>query len=372
MNRVFHAKTSSPAINFAIAMAVIYTLLGVTGNSLTIVGLTKDSNLRSQATTKFIISLAVSDLLFCAIMMPLNVAYFVLKREGNFNGFPIELCQFCTYFYYAASGVSLFNLLLITINRYILICKNSKYCKIYTNFNIGLMIACIWFLGCGLIFFPLVGIWGKIGRDIDKYGVKGPSCNILHDEKGHNPKMFYMVLAFFLPCVTIIFCYSAIFLKIKKLQRELCGMFANLNKKEREDDIRQIKMMLTVFLCFVFTFLPIGSFNVIDKHSEYGNSDVEILCHVLWWSSSVVNPIIYVFRNRHYRKAIFLLCGVKPSSIGFNTHSQSHTQPHAQPHEQPHELSNTQSNTQSQPKINRRKSVEEEASRFSFKTTIQT
>ena len=52
---------------FAASSAILLGLVGVVGNLLTVVALTRDKKLRQQATTFFVISLAISDLLFCAL-----------------------------------------------------------------------------------------------------------------------------------------------------------------------------------------------------------------------------------------------------------------------------------------------------------------
>ena len=44
--------------------------------------------------------------------------------------FQIDLCRFFSYFFYATGAVSLFNLVLIRLNQYILICHNEKYKKV--------------------------------------------------------------------------------------------------------------------------------------------------------------------------------------------------------------------------------------------------
>ena len=62
---------------FAAISAVLLSVIGVSGNLLTILALTKDKKLRAKATTSFIISLSVSDLLFCGFNLPLTaVRYF--------------------------------------------------------------------------------------------------------------------------------------------------------------------------------------------------------------------------------------------------------------------------------------------------------
>ena len=59
------------------------------GNLLTVVALLRCQKLRSHATTMFVISLAVSDLLFCSINLPLTASRYVHEewRLGS------EMCR---------------------------------------------------------------------------------------------------------------------------------------------------------------------------------------------------------------------------------------------------------------------------------------
>jgi len=55
---------------FAAVAALVMAVVGVLGNSLTVIALMRDRKLKRKATTIFIVSLAVSDLLFSAINLP--------------------------------------------------------------------------------------------------------------------------------------------------------------------------------------------------------------------------------------------------------------------------------------------------------------
>ena len=51
----------------------IFSIVGICGNLFTISALIQSQTLKVQAATKFIISLATADLLFCSIILPINV-----------------------------------------------------------------------------------------------------------------------------------------------------------------------------------------------------------------------------------------------------------------------------------------------------------
>jgi protein trapped in endoderm-1 len=77
------------------------------------------SKLRSHATTAFVVSLCFSDLLFCAINLPMTASRYMLQKWV----FGDTLCAFFPFFFYGNVAVSLLSMVAITINRYVL--KNS-------------------------------------------------------------------------------------------------------------------------------------------------------------------------------------------------------------------------------------------------------
>ena len=210
---------------FAGAMAVFFTIVGIAGNLFTIVALLRNSSLRKRTTTKFVVSLAISDLLFCSINTLSNAVLF-----NSVMLYELELCKLLTFFFYANGAVSLFNLVLITFNQYILICRNDKYDKIYTKFNICLMILFVYGYAYGMMALPFSGVWG----DIKPMPHKPYFCTIISkNENEGNPKSFFFLMAFFIPLLTITACYCAIYRKMKNAQMEMAKYLPNsLDKSE--------------------------------------------------------------------------------------------------------------------------------------------
>lgn len=113
-----------------------------TGNLLTIVALLKCERLRKHATTSFLLSLTFSDLLFCAIMMPMQAVRYYY-RAWTFGEF---LCQVFPFVFYSNVCVSMLSMILMTINRYILITFQHLYPKIYQTKYIILQLFMAWFI----------------------------------------------------------------------------------------------------------------------------------------------------------------------------------------------------------------------------------
>lgn len=123
-------------------------ITSILGNLLTIVALLKSEKLRRHATTSFLLSLTFSDLLFCAISMPMtSVRYF--NKAWTFGD---ALCKVFPFIFYSNIAVSMLSMILMTLNRYILITFQHLYQKFYKCKYICLQLALAW----GLAFLIMV------------------------------------------------------------------------------------------------------------------------------------------------------------------------------------------------------------------------
>jgi len=83
------------------------------GNLVTIVALLRNRRLKAHATTWFILSLCVSDLLFCLFNLPILASRYF--HEAWVLG--DALCRLFPFFFYGNVATSLMSLVAITINR---------------------------------------------------------------------------------------------------------------------------------------------------------------------------------------------------------------------------------------------------------------
>lgn len=85
------------------------------GNFVTLLALLKCPKLKNHATTAFIVSLCVSDFLFCAVSLPLQAIRFAMK-EWTLGS---NLCQIFPVVLYGNVAVSLLSMVCITMNRFV-------------------------------------------------------------------------------------------------------------------------------------------------------------------------------------------------------------------------------------------------------------
>lgn len=301
--------------------ACLLSLIGLFGNFLTILALARNRRLRVQATNIFVISLAVSDLLFCSINLPLTaVRYF----QQSWTLGP-SLCKLYPFFFYGNYGASLVNMVAIAINRYILIAHFGIYRRIYTSLNIALMVAGVWLFSFGWLLPPLLSVWGTMAEDRRTF-----TCTIQKDARGRSPKMFLFVLGFSLPCLAIIFCYSAIFYRIRASRAAVESSSSPLPsslkngtmvRAQQREDLQLTKTMMTIFIVFLVTYLPNMLANLLDQSLTLPT--LHTMASVLAWTSTALNPIIYTVFNKQYKQAFkAAICSDMRCCSGGDTDSQ--------------------------------------------------
>ncbi|CAL4088029.1 unnamed protein product, partial [Meganyctiphanes norvegica] len=112
---------------FAAIASIVFIVVGVAGNLITIIALSRNLKLRIHTTTYFVVSLCVSDLLFCTINLPLIASRYIHEAWILGDG----LCKIFPFFFYGNVAASLTSMVLITINRYVRVAHNTVYHLIY-------------------------------------------------------------------------------------------------------------------------------------------------------------------------------------------------------------------------------------------------
>lgn len=316
-------KYPREATILAAICAVLFCVIGVVGNFVTILALIQCPKLRTHATTAFVLSLCISDLLFCAVNLPLTAARYIYEKWilGD------ALCKLFPVLFYGNVAVSVLNMVAITLNRYVLISCFEHYSKFYSRISICMQLLCTWGIAFLIMLPPLIGIWGQLGLDPSTF-----SCTIL-EKDGKSPKKVIFLVGFVLPCVVIILAYSCIYCSVRKSKRKLRShqpIPADKRASRREkDDTRLTKLMALIFVCFLCCFLPLMLVNVFDDKITF--PVFHVLASILAWASSVINPFIYAASNRQYRTAYKKLLRNVKTSVAFSDSRHSNNSIRSKP-----------------------------------------
>ena len=69
------------------------------------------------------------------------------------------------------------------------------------------------------------------------------------------------------------------------------------------------KMMAILFIVFLVTYLPSSIIKQFDD--DYNYPKIHVICYIINWIAVVINPVIYLVSQEHYRVALALYMGVK-------------------------------------------------------------
>ncbi|XP_038054579.1 protein trapped in endoderm-1-like [Patiria miniata] len=304
-------KYSSAVQYTTLVIGIPVDILGFFGNLMTIVVVSKTPVLRTP-TNLFIISLSVSDLMYCCIVLPVLLTTFY----SNAWIFGSAFCQVHPLFMFTFVGSTIMSLAGTAFGRYLKITQSPLYGKLFTikRRAAGMILLC-WLLPFIFLLPPITGLWGRLG-----YEPKTLTCTFLRGGSNSSYSMFFMISALILPTFSITFCYFRILQtvcvnhkRVRKMRVEpgdeisastetgTSGATKRQQRKAYREDIQYTKMMLCIFLVFIACYVPYMMATLVDP--QVNNMTFHFCCGMCVWFSSCLNPIVYVVMNRHFRQA---------------------------------------------------------------------
>ncbi|KAK8783234.1 G-protein coupled receptor moody-like [Amblyomma americanum] len=306
-----------PILTGGFVALVAMCVFGVFSNAASIAALLRSPKLLKNATTALVINLCVTDLLFSALSTPLAATVFWNAGWIYSDG----LCVAYGVSRFFNTGASIFTVMAISINRYVVIVKPRLYQRAFTEGNNLLVVTGTWLLTLSLLIWPTAAVWGRFGWDADI-----GTCSVVPNN-GRSSKAFLFMVAFFVPATSFVICYSRIYWIVRKTQRNLrqystshksaafvARLFAqrqdggavSAEKIQRHQrriakDWRLLKTVFVIFVAFTLCYLPLltlKAFRLLDNYPG-----VQVFAYLTFYFSGCVNPVIYICMSREYRQA---------------------------------------------------------------------
>ncbi|XP_052772126.1 tyramine receptor 1-like isoform X1 [Mya arenaria] len=189
-------------ISIALGIIIIGTIIG---NSLVCIAVAIVKRLQSPSNL-LIVSLAVSDLLVAALVMPFAAVYELLGYE--YWPFNDGLCDFFTSSDVIMCTASILNLCMISIDRYFVITRPFQYAIKRTPARMAIMIAAVWSLSVLISIPPMFG-W-KDDRP--------PGTCFISQKIGY--QIYATVGAFYMPLIVMIVIYFRIWLVSSRIMKQ--------------------------------------------------------------------------------------------------------------------------------------------------------
>lgn len=312
-----------------IFLPILYYLIFFTGffGNLFVISVVGSKGRRGgRLVDTFVVNLALADLVF-VLTLPLWAISASQDGYWNFGTNGNRLCKLSSYVIAVNRFSNIFFLTCMSIDRYLAVVKlmDSRYLR--SSQCIRVTCAAVW--SSSLV----LGIPSLVYRKVVESG-DGLRC--VEDNSSSvflGLSLIMALLTFVCPVLIIVVCYGSI---VEHLNKH-CVVAANPRAEARRR--HSLKMVLSIIVAFVVSWLPFNIFKVIIIGSQLSNADLS--CETRAWQrnglliscclaflNSCVNPAIYFFLDHHFRRRAEILyktCIGKPKSVQSHNSSASFT-----------------------------------------------
>ncbi|XP_051780142.1 trace amine-associated receptor 13c-like [Erpetoichthys calabaricus] len=296
---------------------LLYILAGVLvvvtfcGNFVVIISISHFNQLHTP-TNLLILSLAVADFFVGVFIMPI----IIIQSIETCWYFGKLFCYIYTFFIVLLTTVSMINLAMIAIDRYIAICHPLTYSNKITVQIGATAVAAIWISSAtysGTMMLSGGNTEGVIGVD----PCPG-DCALVFNSTWAT---IDLIFSFLLPVFIMVTLYSKIFLIAKRhaktistQQRSSLGKNKNISKKSERKAAKTLGIVVTVF---ILCWLPFYVCSLLNQFMNFAVSSV-VAWACLWigYINSGLNPIIYALFYPWFRKSFKLLITCKICNPG--------------------------------------------------------
>ena len=180
----------------------------------------------------------------------------------------------------------------ISFNRYVHICHNNLYGRIYTLRNTVLMCLGVWCVSFMLEMSCFFG-WGD-----HTYDRKTLSC--VWDRTSHlSFTIYFSSVGVAFPIILISVCYVKIFLHVRKSKLRVLNA---LQTSEQSQSVRLARSLFIIFVVFAVCWTPYAFIVVLDYKDTWPR-EWHIFSILIAHTNSSLNSVLYGVTNNKFREA---------------------------------------------------------------------
>ncbi|XP_077991581.1 tachykinin-like peptides receptor 99D [Glandiceps talaboti] len=298
---------SAPSVDWVKITELVLGVVGTIGNSIVCIIILTCKYMKTT-TNYFIFSLAVADG-FTSLLLILNrylLAAITIEYPQSFAGMLYCRVWISQLLFWVGIKCSVFNLVAVTVERYFAIVHPFSYQQKFTKFTAVTMISITWFISFAselpFVFFH------------DIYLVEGvPTCQFSWPSSTASSiiGVTSFLTTYFFPILIMVWSYYKI---VSSLRQNADRLAQNTNPEEYGPaksllKARQkvVRMLILVVMAFTICWSPnqclflAYNFGAPVVYSSIYYSFFVLLA----FSNSVVNPVIYAFKYKQFRRGFF-------------------------------------------------------------------
>ncbi|KAM8842742.1 5-hydroxytryptamine receptor 4 [Synchiropus picturatus] len=292
----------------------VWIVCTVFGNVLLVISIGFFKQLQSN-TNFFVMSLAVADCLVGLMVMPYSM---IRTIEGCwfFGGL---FCKLHSSLDVMLCTASIFHLSCIAFDRYLAVCNPLVYTLKMSSARVAFLIVISWAVPILISFGPIMLGLHVVGVDVP---VPEDVCVFLVNQIY---AVMASLIAFYLPMAVMLMAYWKIFKAAKRQAQQISAMESQMaagvgkdsSKKQRHRNAmkrerkaaKTLGIIMGIFLIF---WMPFFTVNIVDPFIGY-STEVVVWDVFLWlgYINSSLNPFLYGFFNRSFRRAFLMLIGCR-------------------------------------------------------------
>ncbi|CAL8283018.1 unnamed protein product [Merluccius merluccius] len=301
-------------VAISLAFALMF-LVGAVGNGLVLAVLLRTGKMRTETTRVFLLNLGVADLGFVLCCVPFQATVYTVDRWV----FGPVLCKLVHFMIFLTMHASIFTLVAVSLDRYLAICYPLHSREMRTPKNALASVCLVWLLA--LVFS---GPYLSYYRQVDLGGapvcapVWQPTPRIAMD-------LCTFVFGYLVPLAVLSLTYAR---TVRHLWTSVDPEVEDATGESRRAKRRVTKLVVGVAALFCLCWLP---HHLLILCMWFGppfplNSTtyaLRILSHLLAYTNSCLDPVVYALVSRHFRKGFGKLYCCAPKKMP--AHSRVHT-----------------------------------------------
>ncbi|XP_077100507.1 uracil nucleotide/cysteinyl leukotriene receptor [Siphateles boraxobius] len=260
------------------------------------------NNTNNTPSKEFLKHLAIADMSY-VLVLPMRVIYHM--SDGHW---PLGegSCRVVGFLFFVNLYCSMYFMTCISVDRLLACVLPYKTQNLRNTRNAKVVCTVLWVM-VTISMMPVLFSKKEVTRQWQNVTV----CEQLYIEKSSNPTgaVVSTAIAFMIPLVTLSVSYILIFCKVKQMTFQ----------ERTATQHKAMKMIVLTVVNFLIAFVPyhIHRFFFIIQHEDMSRSESERqmlhlgnrITSALTCMSGVLDPVMYFFLARNYRKTLLQLCG---------------------------------------------------------------